>query len=302
MQDIVIVNNIKKYFGDIKAVDGISFRVKKGQLFAFLGQNGAGKSTTIDMLSTLLAPDEGEIYINGNKIGEDDTKIRADIGTVFQQGMLDDRLTVRENLAVRAAFYGSEDIDLRVDFALEAAQAAEFSKRQYGKLSGGQKRRADIARALLSKPQLLFLDEPTTGLDPHTRKKVWETIGALQKDYDMTVFLTTHYMEEAADADYVTIIGKGQILAEGTPFELKEKYSTDKLKIKPKKSEEFEKFLNKEKISHTKIGGAYVIDLDSTVSAIPILKACEKNTEAFEVASGKMDDVFINITGEEINV
>ena len=235
MEKIIDVINLHKSYGQIKAVNGISFYVEKGSLFAFLGPNGAGKTTTINILSTLLTKDQGEVFVNDNKLGEHEDEIRNAIGIVFQEGVLDPLLSVKENLETRGSFYGlqKEVLNERVKNALEITGIMELSSRKYGSLSGGQKRRADIARALLNAPRILFLDEQTTGLDPQTRKNVWQTIIRLQKEENMTVFLTTHYMEEADMADYVVIIDNGEIAAKGTPSFLKDEYSNDILKIKP---------------------------------------------------------------------
>jgi multidrug/hemolysin transport system ATP-binding protein len=223
LPEIIIVENLKKSYGNVKAVNGIDFFVNEGELFAFLGPNGAGKTTTIDIICTLLAPDAGKVSVNGYKLGKNDDKIRQCIGVVFQDSILDNLLTVKENLFTRGSFYGMPQRQLAeaVKKAAEAADILSFINRPYGKLSGGQRRRADIARALVNTPKVLFLDEPTTGLDPQTRKSVWDTIRSLQKDTGMTVFLTTHYMEEAAGADYVAIIDNGLISAKGTPGELR---------------------------------------------------------------------------------
>ena len=299
MEKIIEVEKLKKYFGEIKAVDEVSFYAEKGQLFAFLGVNGAGKSTTIDMLCTLLEPDSGKVTIDGLTLGKDNAKIREIIGIVFQDSVLDSALTVRENLQTRALFYGSENLNERIENAAKSADVTEFIDRPYGRLSGGQRRRADIARALLNTPKILFLDEPTTGLDPKTRKNVWETISKLQKDFGVTVFLTTHYMEEAAAADFVVVIGNGKILAEGTPFDLKEKFSFDSLKIKTDCKDKLIKYLETEKLSYSEKNGIIVIPLEDTLKALPIIKANESIIAGFEVISGTMDNAFINITGED---
>ena len=235
MGNIIEVSGLKKSYGNVRAVKGIDFSVDRGTLFAFLGPNGAGKSTTIDMVCTLLAPDFGKVVIDGFMLGKDDAAIRGIIGVVFQGHVLDPLLTVRENLLTRARFYGITGGRAReaANAAAVAAGAAEFADRRYGKLSGGQKRRADIARALVNTPKILFLDEPTTGLDPKTKGDVWRTITELQRETGMTVFLTTHYMEEAA-ADYITIVDNGEIAVHGTPYELEKRYSTDTMRLKPK--------------------------------------------------------------------
>jgi len=297
--NIIEVNNLTKSYGNIKAVKNIDFYVNEGELFAFLGPNGAGKTTTIDIICTLLKQDSGTVVVNGYRLGEQDDKIRKSIGVVFQDSILDNLLTVKENLYTRGSFYGMKSIELSeaVEKASKAADVTSFINRPYGKLSGGQRRRSDIARALVHTPKILFLDEPTTGLDPQTRKSVWDTIRNLQKGTGMTVFLTTHYMEEAANADYVAVIDNGMISAKGTPVELREKYSTDSLHLFPKDSNNIEAYLKDHDIKYTISGGAFIIPVSNTLNALPLINKLESRISGFEVISGSMDDVFINITG-----
>lgn len=301
MDKIIEVTGLKKSYGEIQAVKGIDFYVEKGSLFAFLGPNGAGKSTTIDIISTLLEPNEGTVIVDGNILGEEDDKIRSVIGIVFQDNVLDELLTVKENLILRGGLYQKDKVSL--DKALEAAASAagihSFLNRPYGKLSGGQKRRADIARALMHKPKILILDEPTTGLDPETRQNVWETITKLQKEEGMTIFLTTHYMEEAAKANYVVVIDKGEVTAKGTPSKLKEEYSTDSMMIHTGHLEEIKAILDEMKVHYEISVDNIVIPLDSTMDAIPVIEKCKKYMIGFQVMKGTMDDAFIRITREE---
>ena len=229
MKDIIKIQNLCKSFGDVKAVQDLSFRVKEGELFAFLGVNGAGKSTTINIMCGQLLKDSGSVEIDGKSLDDDLEKIKGTFGVVFQNSVLDSALSVYDNLECRAALYGITGRAFKERLS-ELAKLLEFEnllKRTVGKLSGGQRRRIDIARALINKPQILILDEPTTGLDPQTRKNLWDVISQLRKNENMTVFLTTHYMEEAAEADYVVIIDSGKISAEGTPLELKNTYTGD---------------------------------------------------------------------------
>ena len=302
MVKIIDVINLHKSYGQIKAVNGISFYVEKGSLFAFLGPNGAGKTTTINILSTLLTKDQGEVFVNDNKLGEHEDEIRNAIGIVFQEGVLDPLLSVKENLETRGSFYGlqKEVLNERVKNALEITGIMELSSRKYGSLSGGQKRRADIARALLNAPRILFLDEPTTGLDPQTRKNVWQTIIRLQKEENMTVFLTTHYMEEADMADYVVIIDNGEIAAKGTPSFLKDEYSNDILKIKPLDEKALITYLEKNNIQYKKQIDVFVIRLENTLESIGIVSQIKDNISSYQVLNGTLDDAFINITGKEI--
>lgn len=302
MEKILIVEDLKKYYGEIKAVDGISFYLEKGKLFAFLGPNGSGKSTTIDTICTYLKPDGGRVEIDGHILGKDDDAIRKTIGVVFQEGMLDKMLTVEENLRCRGYLYGlkGKALDTAVKKASRLAGTDELLKRRYGKLSGGLRRRCDIARALVNRPKVLFLDEPTTGLDPQTRKNIWETITSLQKEAGMTVFLTTHYMEEAANADYVTVIDKGKVVAKGTPPELREKYSRDRITLICTDADKVKEILDNKQTEYTQNENRIVINLKQTIDALPYIKALEGLFSAFEVTSGTMDDAFINITGKEL--
>lgn len=300
---IIQIKNLKKRYGSVNAVSGITFEVESGKLFAFLGPNGAGKSTTIDMICTLLEPDEGEITVDGLVRGKDDDAIRSRIGIVFQNSVLDNLLTVRENLVVRAEFYGlkGEDLKKAVDDAAEAADLMEFIDRPYGKLSGGQRRRADIARALVNTPKILFLDEPTTGLDPQTKNSVWNKIIDLQKDTGMTVFLTTHYMEEAASADYIVVINHGEIAARGTPYELQEKYSSDCIKLIADNADALKSALDENGIEYSVKESTFTIWIDSTLDAIPIIDSVKHLIQGFEVLHGTMEDAFINIIGKEVS-
>ena len=288
------VSNLKKYYGDVKAVDDISFYVEEGQLFAFLGPNGAGKSTTIDVLCTFLRPNSGEVRIFGNLIGKDDDKIRSDIGIVFQKGTLDPLLTVKENLMFRGGLYSSGSVEEKVRKAMDTVGISDIADRRYGKLSGGQKRRTDIARALIHTPKLLFLDEPTTGLDPQSRYAVWEMILEL-KNNGVTVFLTTHYMEEAAGADYVVVIDKGKISAEGTPTDLKERFSTDAVKVVPKDLPSFSELLASEGVSFSENGGVITIPIDGTMAALPLIDRYRGHITNIQILNGTLDDAFVKI-------
>lgn len=301
MNKIIEVTGLKKSYGSVQAVKGIDFYVEKGSLFAFLGPNGAGKSTTIDMLSTLLLPDEGNVIIDSHVLGKDDDKIRSNIGIVFQDHLLDDLLTVKENLLLRGGLYHLSKTQLResLAFVIEKLDMKSFMDRPYGKLSGGQKRRADIGRALMNRPNILILDEPTTGLDPETRLNIWNVIKKLQVENEMTIFLTTHYMEEATSANYVVVIDEGKISAKGTPTELKEQYSSDHMLIYPN---------NKDKVIEiiTNLGFDYelgldsiIIHLESTLDSVQIIDACKEYMSNFQVMLGTMDDAFINITKKE---
>lgn len=302
MEKIIEVKGLSKSYGPVKAVKGIDFYVEKGSLFAFLGPNGAGKSTTIDMLCTFLEPDGGSAVVNGYELGKEDDKIRRSIGTVFQDGVLDGLLTVEENLKMRGSLYELKGAALSeaVKKAAYSSGVSDLLKRRYGKLSGGQRRRADIARALVNTPKILILDEPTTGLDPQTRKSVWNTVRSLQRETGMTVFLTTHYMEEAAEADYVVVIDDGLIAAKGTPAELKEKYASDTMRLSYTDLGKITKILEAEDIKYSLAGQEIVVKLNKTVDALPIAEKCKSYVSNIEILNGTMDDAFIGITGKEL--
>ena len=302
MEKIIEVCDLHKSYGNVKAVNGLDFYVEEGKVFAFLGPNGAGKSTTIDIICTFLKPDRGNVLVDGLTLGRDDVKIREIIGAVFQEGLLDSLLTVEENLKARGGFYGLRGSALNeaIRRTAELTGITEYLKRSYGKLSGGQRRRCDIARALINTPKILFLDEPTTGLDPQTRKLVWETISKIQMQNKMTVFLTTHYMEEAAKADYVIVIDNGKIAAKGTPSELKEKYSSDRLILSTKDTKNLSGILCDIGVQYTQIADTFEITLKTTKSSLSIINACYDSITGFEVIKGTMDDAFIAITGKEL--
>ena len=301
MEHIIEVEALRKSYGAVEAVRGIDFYVEPGKLFAFLGPNGAGKSTTIDMICTFLRPDGGRITVDGFEVGREDVSIRRIIGAVFQDGVLDPLLTVRENLHARGSLYGLRGAALRSAAEQVCARTGltELLQRPYGKLSGGQRRRCDIARALVHTPKILFLDEPTTGLDPQTRRNVWETITRIQRESGMTVFLTTHYMEEAAKADYVLVIDRGQIAAKGTPSALKEAYARDRLLLTgelPALAARLDALGR----TYRTVGDSLELSLDSTLEALPLLEACRDSLRGFEVVRGTMDDAFLAITGKEL--
>lgn len=298
MSKIIEIKNLHKAFGDIKAVNDLSFCVKEGELFAFLGENGAGKSTTINIICGELQKDSGIILINGKDLDSDIINIKRSIGVVFQSSALDKSLSVIDNLESRAALYGihGKEFKNRVKELSEILDFSSLLKRPLDKLSGGQKRRIDIARALIHKPKILILDEPTTGLDPQTRKLLWNVIDNLRKTEKMTVFLTTHYMEEAAEADYVVILDEGKITAEGTPFELKNKYSCDYIYLYNIEEDVVKKF----NLPYEIIKDAYKISIPSTQDATELIIKYPDAFIDYEITKGKMDDVFLTVTGKKI--
>lgn len=298
------VYQLTKQYGDCTAVDNISFEVQKGELLGFLGVNGAGKSTTINMLSTLLRPDSGSAEICGKALGREDEAIRRSIGIVYQQNCLDGILTVKENLMCRGILHGASAAEARkrLQELSEMLSLTEILKKRYAKLSGGQKRRCEIAAALMHAPELLFLDEPTTGLDPATRKEVWHAVENLRQNTGMTVFLTTHYMEEAAGANRIIIIDQGKICASGTPFELKEAYASDTVKLycNAESLGEINAVLARANITaKPEIFGAS-FTVAHTKLALEPLYALRKMITGFEVIQGNMDDVFLNACGKEL--
>lgn len=295
--NIIEIKNLKKYFKDVKAVDDISFRVEEGELFAFLGLNGAGKSTTISIICGLLQKDGGEITVNGKNIDTDSEKIKYDIGIVFQNTVLDKALSARQNLKTRAALYGicGKVFDERLCELDKMLRLSDILDRPIGKLSGGQKRRIDVARALLAKPKILILDEPTTGLDPQSRIMVWSVIENLRKTDGLTVFLTTHYMEEAAEADYVVILDSGKIAAAGTPHDLKNEFSGDYIKL----YDADENDLKAKNIDYINENGYLKITVKSTAEAKQMIIENSDVFNDFEIIKGKMDDVFLNATGKQ---
>ncbi len=302
---MIKVDGLVKKYGEFTAVNNISFAVQKGEMLGFLGVNGAGKSTTINILSTLLTPDSGKARVCGYTLGKENEDIRCSIGIVYQQNCLDDILTVRENLICRGVIHGitGDRAKKRLDELREILSLEDILKKRYGKLSSGQKRRCEIAAALMHTPSLLFLDEPTTGLDPATRKDVWNTIENLRKDTGMTVFLTTHYMEEAAAANRIIILEKGIIRADGTPFELKEMYASDTVRLfceDGRKNKIKEKLSNENFTLHNEEYGLS-FSVKNTHDSIELVYAVKDMIDGYEVVQGNMDDVFLNACKEKEN-
>ena len=295
---MIRIEHLSKSFGDVKAVQDVSFSVKEGELFAFLGVNGAGKSTTINIMCGQLAKDSGVVTIDGADLDKDTDRIKNALGVVFQDSVLDKALSVKDNLESRAALYGicGEAFRQRLEELAKLLDFGDFLKRPVGKLSGGQRRRIDIARALLHKPKILILDEPTTGLDPQTRKLLWDVVSNLRKTENMTVFLTTHYMEEAAEADYVVILDSGKIAAEGTPLTLKNTYTGDFITLYGVE-EETVKDLG---VDYTSIRDAYRLAVPNTAKATQLILQHPEVFTDFEITKGKRDDVFLQVTGKKL--
>lgn len=294
--NIIEIEHLTKSFGELKAVNDLTFRVKKGEFFSFLGVNGAGKSTTINIMSGTLNKDSGKVLIDGLDVDKDINKITQKIGVVFQFSHLDLVLNGYDNLRSRAALYNilGEDFKKRLEKLTELLDLKDILKRPLNKLSGGQRRRIDIARALIHNPEILILDEPTTGLDPQTRKMIWKVINHMRTEEGLTVFLTTHYMEEASESDYVVILNKGIVAAEGTPHDLKNKYSSDYIS-----------FYNTDEIVDfgypvTKIPNGYKIKIPNTAIATELVLKYPDIFKDYEITKGKMDDVFLTVTGYEL--
>lgn len=298
MNKIIEIKALDKSFGSVHAVKNLSFSVREGELFAFLGVNGAGKSTTISIICGQQSKDGGTVLINGTDIDRNERLFKKEIGVVFQNSALDQMLSVRDNLESRAALYGitGDAFKKRLEELADMLDFQDLVTRPVGKLSGGQRRRIDIARALLHQPRILILDEPTTGLDPQTRKTLWNVIADLRKNCDMTVFLTTHYMEEAADADYVVIIDSGEIVAEGTPLALKNQYTGDFITVYGVSEEEIQKTGR----PYETLRGAFRISVENTREATALIMANPTLFSDYEITKGKMDDVFLAVTGKKL--
>ncbi len=297
--NIIEIKDLYKSFGEVKAVDGLSFSVREGELFAFLGINGAGKSTTINIICGQLSRDGGQVLIGGENSDSNSELVKRQLGVVFQSSLLDSSLTVYDNLKSRAALYGifGEEFKSRLKELSEMLDFTSLLKRSVGKLSGGQRRRIDIARALLHRPRILILDEPTTGLDPQTRKTLWQVISGLRKSENMTVFLTTHYMEEAAEADYVVIIDSGKIAAKGTPLELKNAYTGDFVTIYGA-SEESVSSLG---VDYEVLRDGVRLSVKNTAEATRLIIENPELFSDYEITKGKMDDVFLSVTGKALS-
>ena len=299
---IIEIESLEKSFKEVKAVDNISFKVKEGELFSFLGVNGAGKSTTINIISGILNKDSGKIAVCGYDIDSQADKIKRNIGIVFQNSVLDKKLTVLDNLKYRAALYGITGSAFKsaLDETVEMFDLKEILKRPLHKLSGGQKRRIDIARALIHKPRLLILDEPTTGLDPKTRINMWNIVEKLRKENGLTVFLTTHYMEEASESDYVVIIDSGKIVAEGSPHNLKNKFASDFIKFYNHR-EAAQKYFSTQGYRFKNERDFTEIELSGTEEVSKFFKEKPELFDDFEVLKGNMDNVFLKVTGKDLH-
>jgi len=296
------VKNFTKKFGDFTAVDNISFVVEEGSIFGFLGPNGAGKSTTINTLCTIQEKTSGDMRINGFDVSTQMAQVRNSIGIVFQEPTLDDKLTIEENLKLHCDFYNvpKKEVKSRIDFVLDLIDLEQRRHSLVKNLSGGMKRRAEIARGLVHFPKVLFLDEPTTGLDPQTRSNVWKYIYKLQKEKNITIFLTTHYMEEAEICNKVAIIDKGKIIAFDTPFNLKKQYTSTVMRLESDQPEVITSFFDNHHMRYKMDSNLVTVYINDYDDFLQILSANKQYIKDLEIKKGSLNDVFLNITGKEI--
>lgn len=302
MNPIIEVRNFTKKYGDFTAVNDISFTVEEGSIFAFLGPNGAGKSTTINTLCTIFEKTSGTLLIDGKDVTAQKGEVRSAIGVVFQESTLDSKMTVEENLKLHCVFYHvpKREVEERIKFVLNLVDLLGERKKLVGALSGGMKRRVEIARGLIHYPKVLFLDEPTTGLDPQTRAHIWEYILKLQKERNITIFLTTHYMEEAEICNKIAIIDGGKIVAHDTPYALKKEYTRDKAFITTKEETELEQILTQNKMNYVKKDGYYKVDAENINLLLKVLSLQKEVITDIEIKKGTFNDVFLEITGRKI--
>lgn len=300
-RNIIEVKHLKKYFGQVKAVDDISFCVKEGELFAFLGLNGAGKSTTINVIAGILQKDSGTVLIDGIDIDTNSEETKTKVGIVFQNSVLDKKLTAYDNLSLKAALYGirGKEFEERLKELSDLLELEPLLKKTLEKMSGGQKRRIDIARALIHRPKILILDEPTTGLDPQTRIMVWSCLNKLKDNKAVTIFLTTHYMEEANNADFVVILDSGHVVADDLPNHLKNQYAHDFLKIYDKSPELIE-VLKKEQFKFVEKDDFVRVQVKSVEQGKEFIIAHPTLFKDVELFKGTMDEVFLNVTGKAL--
>lgn len=302
MKPIIEVKNYTKKYGDFTAVDDVSFEVEEGSIFAFLGPNGAGKSTTINTLCTMMEKTAGTLLIDGKDVSTEKDAVREAIGVVFQSQTLDEKMTVNENLKMHCVFYGvpKQEVKDRINFVLNLVDLLDWQNKSVSSLSGGMKRRVEIARALLHYPKVLFLDEPTSGLDPQTRNRMWEYITRLQKEKNITIFLTTHYMDEAEICDHVAIMDNGKIMVNDTPENLKRLYTKDKAIVKVSNPDVFEAALKRDDRTYKKEKETFYIDIDAVQHFLQFIEQFKNELKDLEIKKGTLNDVFLEITGKEI--
>ena len=302
MNSIIEVKNFTKKYGDFTAVNDISFDVEEGTIFAFLGPNGAGKSTTINTLCTIFEKTSGTLLIDRKDVTTQKSEVRSTIGVVFQDSTLDSKMTIDENLKMHCVFYNipKKEVEERIKFVLNLVDLFKERKKLVGALSGGMKRRVEIARGLIHYPKVLFLDEPTTGLDPQTRAHMWEYIMKLQKERNITIFLTTHYMEEAEICNKIAIIDGGIIVAHDTPYALKKEFTKDKAYITTEKGPELEQLLAQYELNYVKKEGYFKVDAENIDPLLQVLSLQKEFITDIEIKKGTFNDVFLEITGKKI--
>lgn len=302
MKTIIEVRNFTKKYNNFTAVDDISFDVEEGSIFALLGPNGAGKSTTINTLCTIFDKTAGSLIIDGKDVSRDKDAVRSVIGVVFQEPTLDNKMTVQENLFMHCVFYNipKREAAERIEFVLTLVDLLNWRKTMVSSLSGGMKRRLEIARSLLHFPKVLFLDEPTSGLDPQTRANIWDYIVKLQKEKNITVFLTTHYIEEAEICSKVAIMDVGKIAAMDTPYHLKQRYTKDKAYITTADDQGLELLLEKTGFLYQKKTGYYSVEVNNIPDLMQILSEQKVAISDLEIKKGTLNDVFLAITGKDI--
>ncbi len=302
MKSIIQVKNFTKKYGDFIAVNDISFEVEEGTIFAFLGPNGAGKSTTINTLCTIFEKTTGTLIIDGKDVTSQKSEVRSTIGVVFQDSTLDSKMTIEENLKMHCVFYHipKKEVEERIQFVLNLVDLMGERKKLVGALSGGMKRRVEIARGLIHYPKVLFLDEPTTGLDPQTRAHIWEYILKLQKERNITIFLTTHYMEEAEICNKIAIIDGGKIVAHDTPYALKKEFTKDKAYITTQNGPGLEQLLTQYDLNYVKKENYYKVDAENINLLLQVLSQQKDVITDIEIKKGTFNDVFLEITGKKI--
>jgi len=301
---VIQANGLVKKYGDLEAVRGIDLEVHSGEIFGFLGPNGAGKSTTISMLCTLLTPTAGTASVAGIDVTKDPAAVRQRIGLVFQDPSLDDQLTGRENLEFHAFIYSvpAAERTKRINEMLELLQLSDRAASQVRTYSGGMKRRLEIARGMLHQPQILFLDEPTLGLDPQTRKSIWTHLNELRSKKGVTIFMTTHYMDEAEYCDRIAIIDRGRIVALGTPDELKAKVGGDVVTITSSQPEaaarEIEQMLG---VTPVRDNGELRMEVPDGKKFVPrLVRELTAPVDTVTLRRPSLDDVFLKLTGRAI--
>ncbi|MBC7960898.1 MAG: ABC transporter ATP-binding protein [Vallitaleaceae bacterium] len=302
MRNIIEVRDFVKKYDKFTAVDNVSFDVEEGSIFAFLGPNGAGKSTTINTLCTIFDKTSGTLKIDGKDVSHHKDAVRSVIGVVFQEPTLDNKMTVLENLMMHCHFYGipKKEAGERIQFVLNLVDLLEWKKAMVNSLSGGMKRRVEIARSLLHYPKVLFLDEPTSGLDPQTRAHIWEYVVKLQKEKNITIFLTTHYMDEAEICNKVAIMDAGKIVAMDTPYQLKKQYTKDHANISTTDEQGLTKLLDEAGFVYKKKTGYFAIEVDNLPNLMSVLSEQKESITDLEIKKGTLNDVFLEITGKDI--